>query len=387
VPTLDLGRVVPTINGIEADENGNIVIDNVAHAETADSAANATTADNATKLGNQNPSYYYAGAPNYTYDGRDLKAIFGTAAAFRAAVAAGDFSNIRNGDYWPITLTGTYYDYGKYQAPNGATTYSDAACTAAAGTLTAATEVFYVNETACANAQSDISYYVKTTDCTPYVPVAISNQTFKLEVNVNTYWKYGDSGSVATGSNHILFCSRDLINRLLLMRKAASVWTDTSVTNPWLGSALYKTLNDPDHGILPLLKATDIGAYIYSGPNGNGMRFLGETKASGASTATGWTWIDRGMLFLPTEREVWGQDVWSEHTNGGGAAVQWPIFSGTLRHIIKGLGNGGGRSRWWVQSSYAGSASNFCNADSDGIPYLNSASITWVGAPLCFLIV
>jgi len=45
VPTLDLGRVVPTINGIEADENGNIVIDNVAHAETADSAANATTAD------------------------------------------------------------------------------------------------------------------------------------------------------------------------------------------------------------------------------------------------------------------------------------------------------------------------------------------------------
>lgn len=266
-------------------------------------------------------------AHNYEYTGRDLSTIF-TAAQLHAAVAAGDFTNIRVGDYWPITLNGTIYDYAG----------------AAEKTL--------------------------------------SNAIIKLEVaGVNFYRQYGDTAV----PNHLLFCSRDLLPWTLMFRSENTTWYDTAATNPWLGSHLYQTLNNPSNGLLPLVAATDIGAYIYAGPNGNGMRFLGETKGPTATTATGWAWADRGKLFLPSEREVWGGDTWSEHSYGGGLALQWPIFAGTMRHIIKGLGNGGSRYYWWCCSSIAGSSGGICYVTYHGYPHYNSATFAWVGAPVCFL--
>lgn len=267
---------------------------------------------------------------NYTYSGRDLSAVFGTPSALHAAVSAGDFKNIRVGDYWPITLNGTIYDY--------------------AGSAE------------------------KT----------LSNAIINLEVaGVNFYRQYGDPAV----PNHLLFCSRDLLPWTLMFRSENTTWYDTAATNPWLGSHLYQTLNNPSNGLLPLVAATDIGVYIYAGPNGNGMRFLGETKGPADRTATSWAWADRGKLFLPSEREVWGGDTWSEHSYGGGIALQWPIFAGTMRHIIKGLGNGGGRFDWWCCSSQAGGPDTICCAYRIGIPGTNGAADTWVGAPVCFLFV
>lgn len=264
---------------------------------------------------------------NYEYIGRDLSQMF-TAAELHQKVSSGDFSGIQNGDYWPITLSGIFKDYA--------------------------------------------SSKTKT----------LNNAVFKLEVNINVYINYSDTAI----ANHILFCSRDLIPITLQMRSSNSTWYDDAQKNPWLGSALYQTLNAPD-GVLPLVAATDIGAHIYAGPNGGGMRFLLETKAAGATAATGWGWGDRGKLFLPTEREVWGQDVWSERGWGGGAAVQWPVFAGSLRHIIKGLGNGGSRNHWWCQSSNAGSAENCANVGNDGYPNHDGAATAGRGAPICFLFV
>ena len=264
---------------------------------------------------------------NYEYIGRDLSQMF-TAAELHQKVSAGDFSGIQNGDYWPITLNGTVKDYA-------------------------------TGET-------------KT----------MSNAVFKLEANIQVYTQYGDTAV----PNHIVFCSRELLPWTVNMRSSDTTWYSVSETNPWRGSHLFQTLNAPD-GVLPLVEATDIGAHLYAGPNGGGMRFLLETKAAGATAATGWGWGDRGKLFLPTEREVWGQDVWSERGWGGGAAVQWPVFAGSLRHIIKGLGNGGSRNRWWCQSSTAGSAESYTNVGNDGYPNHDSAAVVGRGAPICFLFV
>lgn len=264
---------------------------------------------------------------NYTYDGKDLSKIF-TANELHQKVSAGDFSGIQNGDYWPITLNGTVKDYA-------------------------------TGET-------------KT----------LSNAVFNLEANIQVYKQYGDTAV----PNHILFCSRDLLPWTVKMRSADTTWYNDSETNPWRGSYLFQTLNAAD-GVLPLVAATGIGAHMYTGPNGGGMRFLLETKATGATAAVSWGWGDRGKLFLPTEREVWGQDIWSEHTWGGGAAVQWPVFAGSLKHIIKGLGNGGSRYHWWCQSPYTGSAANFAYVDNGGHPNTTGAAATWISAPLCFLFV
>lgn len=267
------------------------------------------------------------GVQNYTYSGRDLSVVFGTLSALHAAVSAGDFSKIRVGDYWPITLNGSIKDYASGET--------------------------------------------KT----------LSNAVFKMEVAPQVYRNYGDTAV----PNHLLMCSRDLLPWTLMYRSENTTWYDEAQTNPWLGSHLYQTLNAAD-GILPLVEAI-FGSYMYAGPNGKGMRFLLETKAKDAANVTGWGWGDRGKLFLPTEREAWGQDVWSEHSYGGGVAVQWPMFIGSLKHIIKGLGNGGSRCTWWCQSSLAGSAAHFTNVDGSGLPGSYAAALAWLSAPLCFLLV
>ena len=234
------------------------------------------------------------------------------------------------GDYWPITLTGSFYDY------------------------------------AAAASKS------------------LSSAVFKLEVaGIDTYLNYSDSAITA---HHLVLASRDLIPMTLQMRSADATWYNGSAATPWVGSALYETLNNASNGILPLVEATGIGAYIYAGPNSAGMRYLAEAKASGVTSATGWYWENRGKLFLPSEREVWGGDAWSEHQWGSGLAVQWPIFRDSLRHVIKGLGNGGSRYTWWCMSSYGGSATHFAAVTDTGTPHPASAAGAGLSAPICFLI-
>ena len=285
------------------------------------------------------PVKYMAGKPrNSEYNGRNLKEVFGTAANFAAAVFGGDFSKIEDGDYWPLELSGTIHDY---------------------------------------SLASDYSKSINT--------------TMKIEVMINPYWKYGDSGKIADGYPHLLMCSRDLLPWALKYRADNSTWYNSannpdSTKNPWLGSALYETLNNTTDGLLKLVLQSELGDYVHLGPNSKGMRSLMETKAAAATSATGWAWYNRGVLFLPTEKEVWGNHTFSlGEGSAQGAALQWPLFVGNRRHIVKGLGEGGSRSHWWCESSHEGHAADFCYVNGSGYPNANGAGGA-TGVPVCFLL-
>ena len=263
------------------------------------------------------------------YGGNDLSEEFENAAALHTAIAAGDFSKIHIGDYFPITLSGTYHD---------------------------------------AAADTD-----KT-----------MNANVKMEVAaINPYLRFGDT---ELSAQHILLCSRDCLPPTLQMRSENSTWYDTTQTNPWLGSALYATLNDPDNGIIKLLESTPLGAYVFKGPNSKGMRAYLETMAAGAASPTTGAWSDRGVLFLPEEMEVYGSKIRSPKSNAIADMLynQWPIFAGSGRHIIKGAGDGGGRSYWWLETAY--SATSFCNVGSGGSANYSGAAATHIRVPLCFLL-
>ena len=110
-----------------------------------------------------------------------------------------------------------------------------------------------------------------------------------------------------------------------------------------------------------------------------------ENKAAAATTASNWGWYNRGILFLPTEKEVWGNTTWANPSYGGAAALQWPIFAGSRRHIIKGLGEGGSRYNWWCESSREGNATNFPPVYDNGSPAYIGAGNS-IGVPVCFLL-
>ena len=265
---------------------------------------------------------------NGVYEGRDLSTVFASAAALHAAVAAGNFKKIHVGDYWPITLNGTYHNYA-----------TDADAT--------------------------------------------MNAVMKMEVAaINPYIQHGDTALTAP---HILFCSRDCMPPTLQYRSENSTWYDTDAVNPWLGSHLYQTLNNADNGIVKLVEATDLGAYLFAGPNSKGMRAYMYTMAAGAGAPTAGAWSDRGKLFLPEEREVYGSNIRTPDTTGIATNLynQWDIFRGSARHIMKGAGNGGGRCDWWLESAY--SATSFCIVGSGGFATNTLAAYTNFRVPLCFL--
>ncbi|MCM1234045.1 MAG: hypothetical protein NC489_28405, partial [Ruminococcus flavefaciens] len=111
--------------------------------------------------------------------------------------------------------------------------------------------------------------------------------------------------------------------------------------------------------------------------------------AGGLTTDSGWSWQNAGKLWLPTEVEVFGCVHWSQPgygSGGGGCNMQYPIFIGGSKHLIKGNGNGGSRCTWWELSVLSGSASYVCCIYNSGIAGSSSAADTTVCAPLCFRI-
>lgn len=317
------------------------------------------------------------------YGGNDLSEEFSTAEALHTAIAAGDFSKIHIGDYFPVTLNGSYKDFARFTVPSGTTYYTDAALTTEGGTTEADLEGEYQSATAIKFKVSGTDVYASISDCTAGFTKSM-NANVKLEVAaINPYLRHGDTELTA---QHILLCSRDCLPPTLQYRCNNSVWYDTTQVNPWRGSALWETLNNADNGIIKLLEATGLGAYIFKGPNNKGMRAMLATMAAGAGSPTNWAWTDRGRLFLPTEREVYGAPAWG---NAGGYEAgdlynQWPIFAGSARHIMKGAGDGGGRSHWWLET--ATSATSFAYVSSSGLANDYAAAGTGIRVPLCFLL-
>lgn len=109
-------------------------------------------------------------------------------------------------------------------------------------------------------------------------------------------------------------------------------------------------------------------------------------SASGVlSNNNSWGWQDMGKLWIPSEVEVYGCGVWANNALDKGGFVQYPIFNCNMRRV-KGLGDGGGRSTWWLISALAGNTSSFCSVSSYGYAYHSGASYSWVGLPVCFRI-
>ncbi len=192
----------------------------------------------------------------------------------------------------------------------------------------------------------------------------LSSQTVRMEIaGIDPYYRYGDTPS----PHHIDFISRDCLNALVKYNA-----TNTN-SGAFIGSALFTTLNGGS-GIVSLLPA-DVAAVI--------IQKRGYTETKTGATASGASWNNVGKLWLPMEREIWGGSARGEIIYGNGLAVQYPIFRGSMRHIVKGAGHQGAAATWYIGSTINGSSSEFCATSASGVPNIYIASgENYV--PLCF---
>lgn len=356
----------------------------------------------------------------YEPQGADLSAVFADEDALHTALENEDYSKIHIGDYWPISLTGTYRDYGTLTCQTGQKYYSDTALTTEAGEADKdydAIAVGNANVIGSAEAWCEVTIggtkrYCAFADCLKYRERTLNDAVINLEVAaINAYWRYGDSGPTSGNAPHLVLCSRDCLPQSLRFRKANEYWEGMHIdeftgdgttadftlsgtagtlgyvwvagskktyntdytfasnkvtfkagkiptsgqaikiewmegVSPWTGSALYKTLNDPDYGILKLIQTSYPKLYSHMANMWYGAETRNKTGQQGAA------WTDRGKIFLPTEDEVWGRLLYGKNTSYEWCnQLQWPIFAGSHRHVSKGLGNGASRATWWCASS------------------------------------
>lgn len=198
---------------------------------------------------------------------------------------------------------------------------------------------------------------------------------------IDQYYRCGDTEI----GHHVDFISRDCLAGGRRMNPTSNNNGTEAEPHPWLASELYWTLNDESTGVFSTLPA-DLKPYIITK-----RAQLEERYSSGGAVVadTGWSWSNMGKLWLPTEVEVFGHSAWSEPgcgTGGAGCNLQYPIFMGGAKHVIKGDGNGGSRCHWWEASADRSLATAFCEVYRNGDADHYYASNQEVRAPLCFRI-
>lgn len=92
----------------------------------------------------------------------------------------------------------------------------------------------------------------------------------------------------------------------------------------------------------------------------------------------GAVFVAEDRLFVPSESEVFGSAIWSNHESGR----RYRGFN-TSEHRIR-YDDDGEPCPFWCLSSAAGSATAFTFVNGDGSPRSFSAAASWVGVPLCF---
>lgn len=206
-----------------------------------------------------------------------------------------------------------------------------------------------------------------------------NNETVVCEVaGIDTYYKCTNQQA----GHHVDFISRDCLAGTKQFNTTNTNNGNATSEYPWRASALFNTLNDETTGVYSMLPA-DLKAVIVE------KRMLQEKRysASGAlDKSTGWGWESMGKLWVPFEVEVFPYASWSQPVYGIGNGIQYPIFYGGYKHIIKGAGNGGGRCSWWEASAMTGSSTNVCSVYSNGGAGSFAATYASIYAPLCFRI-
>lgn len=200
---------------------------------------------------------------------------------------------------------------------------------------------------------------------------------------IDHYYKCGYPTMIG---HHVDFISRDCL-------AGTKVFNDTNTNNgtaaelnPFRASKLFQTLNNETTGVFATLPA-DLKPCIIEKIALLEHRY---SEAGLLESDTGWGWSTMGKLWVPTEVEVFGNTFWSDGdagwTGGGGCNLQYPIFCGGAKHIIKGAGNGGGCCTWWGATARRQSSTDVCIVANNGNASYSWATNGGVYAPLCFRI-
>lgn len=208
-----------------------------------------------------------------------------------------------------------------------------------------------------------------------YIPITMNGETVKMQVaGIDSYYRTTDQQL----SHHIDFISKDCFSQTVQWNTTNNNNGDSTSPYPYMVSNLHTFLTTTLYNYLPAA----VKAVI------SNKRMLMEQRysASGALTdSTSWGWQDLGLLWVPTEYEVFGSVIWGTKGWSEGQGLQYPIFANSFLNRVKGAGNGGGRCIWWLASVGSGTSTTCVNVTNNGGSNGWGASYE-LHVPVCFRI-
>lgn len=206
-----------------------------------------------------------------------------------------------------------------------------------------------------------------------------------MEVSgIDQYYRCGDPTHYV--GHHVDFISRNCLSALSSFNDTPINNGNATSPNPWRASMLFSFMNDLTTGIyakLPenlktrIIEKVACLEYRYS-------------PTETLNNDNGYFWESMGKLWLPSEVEIFGTSFFSDYKSGriggGGCNLQYPIFKGGAKHLIKGPGTTTGRCAWWTINPRFDSYTNIVAVNYDGNADNIIATNTSIGIPLCFRI-
>ncbi len=93
------------------------------------------------------------------------------------------------------------------------------------------------------------------------------------------------------------------------------------------------------------------------------------------------------MIFAPSASEVFSKEEFDDNDWLGDKDVYEQLdFYKDWRNRIRCTVENGKPNDWWLLSAYAGNSTYFALVSGNGACYANSATLTWIAAPVCFRI-
>ena len=232
-----------------------------------------------------------------------------------------------------------------------------------------------------------------------FIPFVAGGNTVKAEIaGMDTYYQYGDT----VVPHHIDFISRDCWPVIHVYNRANYNNGTTVSPSPWLASDLYAWLNSLAMQVPNATTANPALVAVNYGTTGVYDKLPAALKAvivpkrlllpsrytagSLLTSDSGWAWVNVGNLWIPSEVEVYGMEhLGSKSGYSSGGFQQYPIFAQNM-HRVKGAGDGGDRTGWWL-SSASGNNSTICaSVGAGGNAGFAYASGTANRVPICFRI-
>ena len=213
-----------------------------------------------------------------------------------------------------------------------------------------------------------------------WFPITCKNgTTLSMQIaGIDNYRGYGNPAL----QHHIDFVSKELWSDLVSFNATNTNAGYGSEKVPWLCSNAYAYLNSLAMTVAGGTSVDYTSGGVYSQLPEALQAMIVPKQLMEFLTATSWQMRELGKLWLPSEVEVMGTQVFGTVYRSG-FQIPYPLFAHNAMSRVKFGGPKKEATSWWTTSAATINSTDFCSMHYSGYT-INNPAVAKLGVPVCF---